>query len=82
MENKQRGKNSVTDTFNHLDTFAKLFNTGKRRPTKSGDEWRIDDIDSKPRLAQKIIDDNGLPLKIERSVELNKLRAFIVKEVI
>lgn len=67
---------------NPLDTFAKLFNTGKRRPTKSGDEWRIDDIDLKPKLALKIIQDNNLPLVIERSVELNNLRAFIVKEVI
>lgn len=72
----------TTGGVNPLDTFAKLFNTGKRRPTKSGDEWRIDDIDLKPKLALKIIQDNNLPLVIERSIELNKLRAFIVKEVI
>ena len=64
-----------------LDAFAKLFNTGHRRPTSKGDEYRVSNLDEMSMLAQRVIKDNNLPLTIVRNNSLNTVRSFVVVEI-
>lgn len=64
-----------------LDLFAKLFNTGHRRPTSKGDEYRGVDLDRQVSEARKLIVNNCLPLEVIQNNSLTSCRAFLVKEV-